>query len=176
MKPREYLQVDPASLHLPGSRSDGADPVKLQRQFATYGTSIERMPPPEVKRGSDGEFVIYDGVTRATRAAKYCPGRPITVEVTGQLTRPGQWFAAGGRHIMNTTEQTRSELLAALAHLSQLRPQWRLGQMVANLAMTAGPFETGSVWELNDDEALSAAKVLIEQYSAIGCEADQFLN
>src|SRR5690349_4911401 len=88
MKPREFLQVDPALLHLPGSRRDGADPVKLQRQVAKHGTSLDGMPPPEVKRGSDGELVIYDGVTRATRAAKYQPGTPITVEVTGDLSGP----------------------------------------------------------------------------------------
>ena len=88
MKPREFLQVDPASLHLPGSRRDGADPIKLHRQVAKHGFSIDGMPPPEVKRGSDGELVIYDGVTRATRAAKYLPGTPITVEVTGALNAP----------------------------------------------------------------------------------------
>jgi hypothetical protein len=88
MKPREFLQVDPASLHLPSSRRDGADPVKLQRQTAKYGSSIDGMPPPEVKRGSDGNLVIYDGVTRATRAAKSLPGTQITVEVTGTLTKP----------------------------------------------------------------------------------------
>lgn len=88
MKCREFLQVDPASLHLPGSRMDGADPMKLQRQVAKHGTSTEGMPPLDVKRGPDGEFVIYDGVTRATRLAKYLPGTPITVEVTGELTRP----------------------------------------------------------------------------------------
>jgi hypothetical protein len=88
MKPREFLQVDPASLHLPGSRRDGADPLKLNRQVAKYGSSIDGMPVPEVKRGSDGELVIYDGVTRATRVARYLPGTPITVEVTGELTAP----------------------------------------------------------------------------------------
>ena len=88
MKPREFLQVDPASLHLPGSRRDGVDPAKLQRQLAKYGISIEGMPPPEVKRGSDGELVIYDGVTRATRVAKYLPATRIAVEVTGQLSHP----------------------------------------------------------------------------------------
>lgn len=46
------------------------------------------MPPLEVKRGSDGELVIYDGVTRATRVAKYLPGTQVTVEVTGQLSGP----------------------------------------------------------------------------------------
>ncbi len=43
------------------------------------------MPPVEVKRGSDGELVIFDGVTRATRAAKYVPGALVPVEVTGTL-------------------------------------------------------------------------------------------
>ena len=88
MKAREFLQVDPASLHLPGPRRDGADPLKLSRQFARHGKSVAGMPPLEVKRGSDGKLVIYDGVTRATRVAKYLPGTPITVEVTGELTGP----------------------------------------------------------------------------------------
>ncbi len=88
MNPREYLQVDPASLRLPGSRSEGADLLKLQRQFSRYGTSVVGMPPVEVKRGSDGELVIYDGVTRAMRVARYLPGTPIMVEVTGHLNGP----------------------------------------------------------------------------------------
>jgi hypothetical protein len=88
MKAREFLQIDPALLHLPGSRQDGADPAKLQRQVAKHGISIAGMPPPEVKRGSDGDLVIYDGVTRATRAAKFLKGVPITVEVTGELAGP----------------------------------------------------------------------------------------
>jgi hypothetical protein len=82
---REFLQVNPDALHLPGSRRDGADPQKLRRQFARYGTSLVGMPPLEVKRGSDGELVIFDGVTRATRVAQHLPGTLVTVEVTGQL-------------------------------------------------------------------------------------------
>src|SRR5437667_12861856 len=34
-----------------------------------HGTSVAGMPPPEVKRDSDHELVIFDGVTRATRVA-----------------------------------------------------------------------------------------------------------
>jgi hypothetical protein len=52
MESREFLQVDPASLHLPGSRMDGADPMKLQRQVVKHGTSTEGMPPLDVKRGT----------------------------------------------------------------------------------------------------------------------------
>lgn len=43
------------------------------------------MPAIEVKRGNDGLLVIYDGVTRATRIAKYAPGTMVPVEVTGKL-------------------------------------------------------------------------------------------
>lgn len=66
---------------------------------------------------------------------------------------------------MNTSEQTRAELLAALAELGRLRPEWRLGQMLANVAMTAGRLEAGAVWDLEDEEALSAARELLAQYT-----------
>jgi hypothetical protein len=59
--------------------------------------------------------------------------------------------------------QTRLELLAALAELGRLRPEWRLGQSLANLATTAGRLDAGAVWELEDDEALRAARVLLSQ-------------
>ena len=88
MAAREALDVDPATLHLPGSRRDGADPIKLHRQLANHGTSTAGMPPLEVMRGSDGGLVIFDGVTRATRIAKYSPGSLVPVEVTGALPRP----------------------------------------------------------------------------------------
>jgi hypothetical protein len=64
---------------------------------------------------------------------------------------------------MKATEQVRLELLAALSQLSKLRPEWRLGQTMANLAMTAGRLDAGGVWDLEDDEALSAASTLIAQ-------------
>ena len=67
---------------------------------------------------------------------------------------------------MTAIEQTRQELLAALAQLSRIRPEWRLGQTLANLAMTAGRLDPGGVWDLEDEEALAAAKTLIEQQTA----------
>lgn len=68
---------------------------------------------------------------------------------------------------MTAAEQTRVDLLAALSRLGQLRPEWRLGQTLANLATTAGRLDAGGVWDLEDEEALAAAKTLIDQYSAI---------
>lgn len=67
---------------------------------------------------------------------------------------------------MNTPEQTRAELLAALAELGRLRPEWRLGQTVANVAMTAGRMDAGGVWDLEDEEALSATRELLSQCAA----------
>ena len=91
MGDREFLEVDPAGLRLPGSRRDGADSAKLQRQFSRFGASTVGMPPLQVSRGSDGELVINDGVTRATRIARHAPGVPVTVEVIDDLSVP---FAA----------------------------------------------------------------------------------
>src|SRR5580704_3392940 len=96
MGQREFLEVDPAGLHLPGSRRDGADPYKLQRQLARHGTSIAGMPPIEVSRGTDGELVINNGVTRATRAARYLPGTLVPVEVIDTLPIAGAQFPTIG--------------------------------------------------------------------------------
>ena len=74
---------------------------------------------------------------------------------------------------MNDRDGTRSDLLAALRELGRLRPQWRLGQTLANIAMTAGRMEAGGVWDLEDDEALAAARELIEQSAALEAQPAQ---
>ena len=60
-----------------------------------------------------------------------------------------------------TNEETRVELLAALAELGRAHPNWRLGQTLSNLAMAAGRLDAGGVWDLEDDEALAAARRLL---------------
>jgi hypothetical protein len=67
----------------------------------------------------------------------------------------------------DTIEQNRQDLLAALGELGRIRHEWRLGQTLANLAMTAGRMNPGAVWEMEDDEALAAARILFEQSSAV---------
>ena len=88
MNPRVFLDVDPRTLRLPTSRRWGADPLKLQRQIAQFGTTMQGMPPLEVSRGSDGELVINSGVTRATRVAQLLPGALVRVEVIDDLPIP----------------------------------------------------------------------------------------
>jgi len=88
MNPRVFLDVDPRTLHLPTTRTAGADPAKLQRQIARFGSGTQGMPPLEAYRGTDGKLVIYDGVTRATRVAKFLPGQLVRVELIDDLRTP----------------------------------------------------------------------------------------
>jgi hypothetical protein len=85
--PTSFRAVDPRTLRVPSSRPTGADPFKLQRQVARFGASSAGMPPPWVYEGTDGELVIFNGVTRATRIAKYAPGTLIQVEVIGKIRK-----------------------------------------------------------------------------------------
>src|SRR6516165_5270655 len=94
--PRLFLDVDPRTLHLPTSRLAGADPFKLQRQIAKHGSSVQGMPTIEVSRGTDGELVINNGVTRATRVAKLLPGTKVRVEVIDDLPVPVGSFPSIG--------------------------------------------------------------------------------
>ena len=71
---------------------------------------------------------------------------------------------------MKSSEALGNELNAAISQLRQVRPEWRFGQTIANLAMAAGRLDAGGVWDLEDEEALTAARKLIDQYS--GSEHD----
>jgi hypothetical protein len=81
----DLRDVDPRELRVPPSRMQGADPAKLQRQISLFGRSAENMPPPWAYEASDGVLVLYNGVTRATRIARFAPGSLIRVEVIGKL-------------------------------------------------------------------------------------------
>jgi hypothetical protein len=83
--PTEILNVNPRTLHVPPSRSTGADPFKLHRQIGLFGATTAGMPPPWVYRGNDGKLMIANGVTRATRIAMLAPGSLIRVEVVETL-------------------------------------------------------------------------------------------
>jgi hypothetical protein len=56
--------------------------------MAMFGRSADGMPRLLVYRAGDGELVIYDGVTRATRIARLLPSRTVPVEVIGNLKSP----------------------------------------------------------------------------------------
>ena len=59
------------------------------------------------------------------------------------------------------SETTSDALLQAVAQLSALFPEWRFGQLVANLTTTAGCQEPEAIWDVEDEQLLAAAQRLI---------------
>jgi len=58
------------------------------------------------------------------------------------------------------------ELVTALAELRAIFPDWRMGQLIANLAQAAGREGDAAVWEIEDEDLLGAARRLIERNQA----------
>jgi hypothetical protein len=58
------------------------------------------------------------------------------------------------------------ELNEAIAELRVLFPDWRMGQLIANLVMAAGGKEAGDIWEMEDEQLLLSARRLIENNRA----------
>ncbi len=54
------------------------------------------------------------------------------------------------------TDSPRTELLNTLARLSVAIPEWRLGQMIANLAVIARSTASEAIWDVEDQELLAA--------------------
>jgi hypothetical protein len=82
-----FLDVDPRTLRVSPQRAAGADPAKLARQLARFGTSTAGMPVIEVWLCADDELVIADGMTRATRVAKLLPGQLVRVVIVDRLPK-----------------------------------------------------------------------------------------
>jgi hypothetical protein len=61
---------------------------------------------------------------------------------------------------------TNDELIAAVSEVRTLFPDWRMGQLIANLALAAGREGEGAVWEVEDEQLLAAARRLIERNRA----------
>ena len=59
---------------------------------------------------------------------------------------------------------SRDELLRVLVELSAFFPDWRFGQLVANVASaTPRGTEAEAIWDSEDDELLAAARRLLER-------------
>jgi hypothetical protein len=66
------------------------------------------------------------------------------------------------------SKTSRNDLLQALAELSALFPDWRFGQLVANVATAARGPQVESIWDSEDDELLAAARRLVERNGSRG--------
>jgi hypothetical protein len=60
-------------------------------------------------------------------------------------------------------KQARQELLEVLSQLGELFPEWRFGQLVANVATAARGPQVEGIWDSEDEELLAAARRLVER-------------
>ena len=55
-------------------------------------------------------------------------------------------------------EPSTEQMIEVVRRLRQLHPEWRVGQLVANIAIAArGPTES-AVWDVEDSEFMTAAE------------------
>jgi hypothetical protein len=71
--------------------------------------------------------------------------------------KPKKGVARKVKVAMNT--EARIDLLAAIAELSQHYPDWRLGQLVANISGWADQ----DIWDAEDSQLLEACRAHLEQ-------------
>ncbi|HMH51426.1 MAG TPA: hypothetical protein VK548_14410 [Candidatus Acidoferrum sp.] len=60
----------------------------------------------------------------------------------------------------------RQELIRVLADLSEVCPEVRLGQLIANLAYLARGLSNESIWDVQDEELLEAARKQLQEWRA----------
>ena len=60
----------------------------------------------------------------------------------------------------------RQELIRVLAELSEVCPEVRLGQLIANLSYLARGLSNESIWEVEDEELLEAARKHLQEWRA----------
>lgn len=60
----------------------------------------------------------------------------------------------------------RQQTLQVLAELSELVPEVRLGQLVVNLSYLARGLSNESIWDMEDEELLTAARRHLDEWRA----------
>jgi hypothetical protein len=61
------------------------------------------------------------------------------------------------------TPTVQDELIQAISDLQATFPDWRFGQLVANLVSAAGATDPGAIWDIEDEQLLIAARRLVER-------------
>jgi hypothetical protein len=61
--------------------------------------------------------------------------------------------------------EVRRELLRVLDDLGEYTPDVRFGQLLANLSYMAKGFTAEAIWDVEDDELLSAARSHLKELS-----------
>jgi hypothetical protein len=68
-------------------------------------------------------------------------------------------------------DPTRQQILIELQRLSELAPEFRFGQMIANSAfLAAGPWNE-TLWDLEDDKLLAVLREQVVEFQSRQAEA-----
>ena len=60
----------------------------------------------------------------------------------------------------------RQELMQVLAELSEVCPEVRMGQLITNLSYLARGLSNESIWDVEDEELLEAARKHLQEWRA----------
>jgi hypothetical protein len=168
---REFLQVDPATLRLPGSRGQGADPAKLvvrcrwsppamnptlRADLWAVMTDLSRLYP-EMRFGQLFEVL-------ALLASDELPAEPYHIEdddlleaavrhLESRLQQLGMKRAALSQQPLAAEQR---ELLEVLRDLHQRHPDWRLALVVARAAEGCAV----GLYDVEDEELRRASDVV----------------
>jgi hypothetical protein len=63
-------------------------------------------------------------------------------------------------------DPVRQDVLSVLAELSEVAPEVRLGQLIANLSFLARGLSNESIWDKEDEELLVAAREHLKELHA----------
>jgi hypothetical protein len=61
-------------------------------------------------------------------------------------------------------DPVRREVLQVLAELSEVAPEVRFGQLLANLSYLARGLSNEAIWDMEDEELLAAAREHLAQW------------
>ena len=64
-------------------------------------------------------------------------------------------------------EPVRQEVLSVLAELSEVAPEVRFGQLIANLSYLARGLSNESIWDMEDDELLKVAREHLKEWRSL---------
>ena len=120
------------------------------------------MPRLQVIRGKDGKLRINDGVTGSTRRNETMSGAFGPGGNHSRVAKTGRYKTSEGEGHAAMKNQRRLELLALVAELSERYPDWRLGQLIANVSGWADQ----DVWEVEDEPLLEAMRLHLEQVAS----------
>ena len=131
-------------------------------QIARHGKAVLGMPPLVVYPGTDGELIVHDGVTRD--ASGQAAAGPVGARGGDRAPTVARVEIPNRRRAIAMIDPMRQEILQVLGELSEVVPDVRLGQLLANLSYLARGLSSEAIWNMDDEELLAVAREHLEEW------------